>query len=545
MPDLERSLHGRDLGHLRIIAEQWGVELDAPDTRSALAQLCDHLLSAELVREVVEALPAEAQAALNALQSRGGRMLWSHFTRQFGEVREMGPGRRDRLRPDRNPSSAAEMLWYRTLLARAFFDTERGAEEFAYIPDDLYALLPPLTSPQGEVCGRPATPEERKLPRLAGDAILDHACTLLAALRIGLSDPALPPDIHAFLRSLLTCAGILSPQGAPILEATRQHLEKTRAAALTQLAQTWLHSPQHNDLHLVPHLQMEGEWQNDPLATRSFILRQIKRLPADTWWSLSAFIADIRSRYPDFQRPAGDYDSWFIRHAESGEFLRGFEHWDDVDGALLRYLISGPLHWLGFVDLAFQREGRAAAQATAFRRSRHWDALIAGEEPPSRTEDEPLHLRSDGRLTAPRFTPRPVRYQIARFCQWERSTPHEYRYRITARALERAQEQGLKPAHLLTLLERHASNVPPNIVIALKRWAQQGTAARLQVASVLRVASPEVLKALRKSSAARFLDDPLGPAATLVKSGAEEKVLATLLELGYLGWFENHPETPH
>ncbi len=535
MPDLERSLHGRDLGHLRIVAESWGVELNAPDARSALEQLRAHLLSAELVREVVETLPPEAQAALQALQHRGGRMLWSQFTRQFGEVREMGPGRRDRLRPHRNPASAAEMLWYRALLARAFFDTERGAEEFAYIPEDLHARLPSPPPLPADVCGRPATPEERQSPRLAGDLILDHACTLLAAQRIGLSDPPLPPAIRAFLRSLLTCAGILTPEGAPAPDTTRQHLEQPRGAALTQLAQTWLHSAQHNDWRLVPHLQMEGEWQNDPVATRGFILQQIKHLPAETWWSLSAFIADIRSRHPDFQRPGGDYDSWFIRQAESGEFLRGFEHWDEVDGALLRYLVSGPLHWLGFVDLAFPQEGASPTQATAFRRARHWDALLAGEEIPARPEDALLHLRSDGRLSAPPRAPRPVRYQIARFCQWEGSTPHEYRYRITARSLERAQSQGLKPSHLLTLLERHASNIPPNLVAALKRWAQQGTAARLQTASLLRVASPEVLKALRSSRAARFLGEPLGPAAVLVKRGAEEKVLASLLELGFLG----------
>ena len=206
-----------------------------------------------------------------------------------------------------------------------------------------------------------------------------------------------------------------------------------------------------------------------------------------------------------------------------------------MDGALLRYLVSGPLHWLGFVDLAFPQEGASPTQATAFRRARHWDALLAGEEIPARPEDALLHLRSDGRLSAPPRAPRPVRYQIARFCRWEGSTPHEYRYRITARSLEQAQSQGLKPSHLLTLLERHASNIPPNLVAALKRWAQQGTAARLQTASLLRVASPEVLKALRSSRAARFLGEPLGPAAVLVKRGAEEKVLASLLELGFLG----------
>ena len=33
MPTLAQSLHSHDLGHLRIIAEHWGIELAAPDTR--------------------------------------------------------------------------------------------------------------------------------------------------------------------------------------------------------------------------------------------------------------------------------------------------------------------------------------------------------------------------------------------------------------------------------------------------------------------------------------------------------------------------------
>jgi hypothetical protein len=52
---------------------------------------------------------------------------------------------------------------------------------------------------------------------------------------------------------------------------------------------------------------------------------------------------------------------------------------------------------------------------------------------------------------------------------------------------------------------------------------------------VLRVASPDVLQALRASRAARFLGDPLGPTTIVVKPGAAEKVLAALADIGCLG----------
>jgi hypothetical protein len=47
--------------------------------------------------------------------------------------------------------------------------------------------------------------------------------------------------------------------------------------------------------------------------------------------------------------------------------------------------------------------------------------------------------------------------------------------------------------------------------------------------------SAEVLQALRKSRASRYLGEPIGPAAITIKSGASQKVLAALAELGYLG----------
>jgi hypothetical protein len=131
--------------------------------------------------------------------------------------------------------------------------------------------------------------------------------------------------------------------------------------------------------------------------------------------------------------------------------------------------------------------------------------------------------------------PRAARYQIARFCQWEPPTSHEYRYRFTPSSLEQGIDQGLKIKHLQTLLARHAQNVPPNIIKALDRWDQRGTEARLQSALVLRLSSPELLQKLRKSRAARYLGEPLGPTTVIVKSGTGEKVLEVLTEMGHLG----------
>lgn len=549
MPGFSQSLQGRDLGHLRIVAELWGVELNAPDTRIALQRLEARLLDPELVIEVISALPAEARAALDDLLQSEGRMPWALFTRRYGSLREMGPGRRDRDRPHLKPASPAEMLWFRALVARIFFDTDHGPEEFAYVPDDLIPLLPPSRSQPTSALGRPATPTERAVLFPACDRILDHACTLLAALRVGFSQEKISahacawdipplslspyPLSAAALQQLLSAASLIDAAGIPQPEPARLFLEAPRGQAMAQLAQAWLHSPAFNELRLIPGLLLEGEWQNDALRTRQTVLDFLSTLPPNTWWSLTGFISAIRQSNPDFQRPAGDYDSWFIRDQASGEYLRGFLHWDEVDGALLRYLISGPLHWLGMLDLAAPASD---APPSAFRFSAWAASLLRGEALQGLpAEEESLLFSSDARLRIPRLAPRAARYQMARFCSWEDESEDGYRYRITPSSLEQARQQGLTLAHLMALVRRHCQAVPPSLVKALERWDQHGAEVHLEQVLVLRVSSPDLLQALRKSRAARFLGDPLGPTSIVVKVGAMQKVLATLAEMGYLG----------
>jgi hypothetical protein len=263
-------------------------------------------------------------------------------------------------------------------------------------------------------------------------------------------------------------------------------------------------------------------------------------LPTGRWWNLGSFIAAVKQRNPDFQRPGGDYDAWFIKDKANGTYLRGFEHWDEVDGRLVRYLVSGPLYWLGVLDLAHPEAGQAV---TAFRLSRWSNALLRDEAPTGLpVEQERLAVRSDARISARGLVPRSVRYQLARFCDWGKETPDEYQYQISPGALTRAKQQGLKVSQLITLLTKNAKAMPPSLVKALERWDRQGSEARLEKMLVLRVSSEEVLQALRKSRASRFLGEPLGPVTIAIQPGAMDKVLGVLAELGYLGEFRGEAD---
>jgi hypothetical protein len=536
MPDLYHSLLGYDLGHLRIVADLWGIELKSRDMDSAANELSASLLDPKLVAELTATLPLEARRALSSLVDAGGRIPYAAFTRKFGEVREMGAGRRDRERPHLNPSSTADILFYRALLARAFFDTEKGPQEFAYLPDDMLPLfqtrrggsrkvpaeesVPTINEP----LGRAATARETAQVIPADDRVLDDATTLLAALRLG-HDLSPDPKVFALLKS----AGFLSPSSTwkgkgergVNAEKVKTFLEAPRTQARKLLNEAWGSSETFNELRLMPQLVCEGEWTNPVLGTRNAVLGFLASVPRDRWWSLDAFVSDIKKHYPDFQRPAGDYDSWFVKRASDGQYLRGFDSWDEVDGALIRFFIQ-VLHWLGRLDLAAPDE---TSTPTSFRLSSFLE----------KEEGRKILVTSTGKIVVPRLTPRAVRYQLARFCEWDDEGPEEYKYRITPQSLTRASEQGLKIEYLLALLAKHSdAGIPPSLVKALKRWGVNGTEARAETQVVLRVSRPEVLEELRKSKAARFLGEPLGPTSVVIKAGAQSKVIAALAEMGLL-----------
>ncbi|HET6595559.1 MAG TPA: helicase-associated domain-containing protein [Anaerolineales bacterium] len=532
MPDLFHSLLNQDIGHLRVIAELWGLELKSTEADAAREELSVSLLEPDLFAEVIDSLSPEADAAITDLVNAGGRIPWPTFTRRYGEIRDAGAGKRDREKLYLNPVSATEVLYYRSLLARAFFDTKKGPQEFAYIPDDLLSLLDREEEEKQqsaeetehvEPLGRAASPGEKGQDVPANDLILDDATTLLAALRLGIEPPEMRIPMNV-LQGLLQSANLIkgtTPQPEPV----KTFLEASRPEALAMLQNTWIESETFNELCLMPTIICEGEWQNQPQETREFLLNLLDAIPEGKWWSINAFVRDIKQKYADFQRPAGDYDSWFIKRLSDGQYLRGFGSWDLVDGALVKYFIMHILHWLGQVDLCV---ADGSTEPTSFR-------IVNSEAQLTAKEDKKIHSSSQGLISIPRLAPRVVRYQISRFCEWDSPKEDVYRYRISTNSLTKAREQGLKVEHLLALLSRHSdAGVPPSLVKALKRWELNGTEARVQTQVILKVSKPEVLEEMRKSRASKFLGEVLSPTTVVIKGGAIQKVMEVLTELGLL-----------
>lgn len=544
MPDLAQSLQGSDIKNLEIIADLWGLEISPSEKHDTFSQVIGYLLNPSVVSEMLLSLPGEAQSALSLLIQHEGRLPWIQFTRQFGSVREVGPGKRDRDFLYLNPNSTTELLWYRALIARAFFDTPAGPQEFVYIPDDLMVLLPLGKNSQQQILGRLAIPSEKTVVFPVSDRLIDDFCTYLASIRLELPEraipfhlyPGSPPYLSKFLKSMTSSLGLMDSRGELLSDPIKEFLELNRTEAIHRLVQNWLTSQTVSELTLLPHVSLEGELKNDPLQTRQNILNFLATVPSNSWWSLSSFVEAIHQQEPDFQRLSGDYDSSFIRDTDSGEFLDGFESWERVEGELLRLTMTGPLHWLGILDLAAPSRDNFP---TAFRYSGWSHELLVGTVPNiSLLEDGKINIRSDGRLQIDRRFPRAIRYQIARYCTWQGLKDEQYYYQLTSASLDKARKQGLRISSLQNLLNRHASLIPPNLAKALNRWDEKGIQIRVEKVTILRLSSPEILEELRRSRVSRFLGEPLGPTVVTIKPGAVDRILRELSELGYLGSIE-------
>ena len=541
MTDLWHSLLKSEYSYLKIIAERWGFDFPAADAREGIDQLTAALLEGEYLGEITDILDRQEQELLIWLDEQGGRTPWDRIVRKFGQVREMGAGRLERERPDLDPVSPTESLWYRALIARGFFETETGPQEFVYLPDDLRDLIMPILNPKRtprpevEFLCRVATPREKAEVLPKPWFLLDQICTLLAAIRTGVDPSPHLPDANEseveFYQALAVAGGLLEGPLQTSPEQIRDFLELEAPQALNTLWEKWLGKEMIAELHLLPEIQVEGDPPVEAVRIRKQVLSYLKMLPEEEWWSIESFLTQVKERHPDILRSGGEYESWFIKRNSSDEYLTGFDQWDEIEGALLRFLITGPLRWFGLIDLGAPGEDKLPL---AFRLAPLFADFTAGRIPevPER-EPEQVQLRSQGEIRMTVNVPHKARYQIARFCDWYPIKAEAYQYRLSPDSLTRAEEQDLRVPHLLSLFKNYAEAIPPNLLAALERWEKSGPQASIEPRTVLRLGSPAILKALKKSRANRYILEQLGPTSVIIHPDSEAKIAQALMELGF------------
>ncbi len=554
MKSVFRTLSDSDRGLLPLLAQTWGVPHEDLEPEELITGLNSAMRDATRAERVWLALDEAQRGALQHLLASGGRMSASMYTRLHGDIRQSGAAQLAEFAEQ--PATPAEALFYRGLIAQAFEQSGTGPRTVIYVPDDLIDVLPThITAPADPGAGA-MLPGLQALPqveqaRAANTIIVDDMTTLLAWLQLhGAALPAgeLAPEARAaftpwlltpeperlgFLVGLGIAAGLVDADAGRATisrSGARRWLAEARATQLRQLAEAWRRSAGLRDLWQVPGLAPEEDSlvDYDPTVARGAVLNFISEMaPLDDWWAPTELVAALKNADPDFQRPGGDYDSWYIRDA-SGDYLRGFASWDAVEGALIAWIIAGPLHWLGMVDL-----GAGAARLTAWGRA----FLELGAWPDLADPRDDIEVGLEGSLRVPRGFARLDRFQIARFTSWGQAGD-TYIYHLDGAGIAQAERQGINASHISAFLHRVSGErpLPPGVARLLQNWLE-GPVARvtLEQQVILRAENAESLTEIFETPALRrFLGAQLGPTAVLVRPDQWPELRAALGEAGIL-----------
>lgn len=569
MRNLNRTLRESDDALLPVLAQVWRVKIDnIDDSGELIDKLSEAMLDPERAEQVWETLDENQRGALFMLIGFDAKMITPRFEQLFGEIRRMGEAQIERERPHINPQSTAEALYYKGLIALGYETSDIGARQVVFVPDDLLAALPTHKTGYDKLEAdttidaveiEPLHEDDISDVQQADTTLVDDMTTVLAYLQLHrpaldrtdpenaiLSEFQFAEDDQAALRPHLLTAGdarltfllglalsadlaeVDAGRASPKRAEARRWLDATRATQVRQLAEAWRDSRIYRDLWHVDGLYPEpgGTLDSyDPTVARTAITGFIRAyVPLAEWWSIEELISAVKAVNADFQR--ADYDTWYIRN-EFGDYLEGFESWDAIEGSLIEFIATKPLHWLGLVDI-----GEDAARLTAYGRA----FLGSSAWPQPNEPQDKVRVEPDGRLLVSRKVSRIDRFQVARFTSWGQAGD-PYEYRLDRRGIAQADEQGITTEHIAAFISRSLGDgvaLPPAIKSLLDSYAAgELMVATLEQVTIMRTNSPEVMDLIYNDpEIRRFLRARLGPMAVVVNAQQMQALQSALSAKG-------------
>ena len=559
MRTLLQTLVDTDEAVLSTITATWGLG-ERPKGKQAFVEALEALmLNAEKAEQVWDSLPDDQRQALQTLLASGNaQMPMAMYNKLFGEIRKMGRGAVEREQPHKSPMTAAEGLFYKGLIAEGIQMAANGSQKFAYVPDDLQLVLPTHKTGYDGIEAEPdplTALDNRQLSSTqpADTSIVDDMTALLAFVQ--LHNPPVEGDslaegsLRALLPYLLThgtarvafmvtagvTAGLLAVREGHVTTdraQARGWLGASRSAQLKALVDAWLASEFYRELYHLSGITVENVTDYDPRIPRRTLLGKMKdTIPGAAWWDSEELVYLVRNSQPGFLRPNGDYASWYLLDA-AGEYFKSDEDWELVESEILGYIIRGPMHWLGLLDVSPE-----AARLTAYGRG--VVGMTPFPDPPE--EPEPITVGTDGTLTVSRKVSRLDRFQAARFTSWGDAPPlgseAAFSYKLDRAGVAQADAQGIETTHIRAFLGRMLGDdpLPERIEQVLTHWRGGGDTSTVTLSQVIvmQATSTQVLDDLLDDpEVRRFLGRRLGDRAVVVRDDQWEALSAALAEMG-------------
>ncbi len=504
MPTTLKMLQDHSPLMLEIIGEMRSARVETAGAERAIL-LATELSSPDSVQSVLEEIQNEypqAQTALQTLAKFQGAQPEAQFTRAYGMLEVMGDEQLKAKEPWHNPRTLTELLYYYGLIGRGFEGAGAKAHRIIYIPSDILDQIPLPSEDvsEGDIHIPYAPAPSCREVLVSTDEFLNDVgsaigCLVGAPLLLEGKDLA-QPDAERLQERLL------APPDTPLLRVrwalllhvlnrlqlfkrekqkndqrfvalnrnrANDFLGQTRHVQRRRIWDAWRDSPDWSDLERLPDLELHNRerWQHNSLATRSAFLDFCRNLQPTRWYALPDLVALLKEHMPDFQRPDGNYDDWYIRHRKADRFVRGFKDWDLVEGELARFYLLGPMIWLGALKVAEQ------GHKTMLSLTRDGAVWQGADLASAREEVQPRFVvQKDFSIVAPLGLPLRQRMNIEQVAYWQRSST-QYEYRINQRSLSQAFARGVTVDRVLAGLRNGSHGVPHTVEAAIRQFADQ------------------------------------------------------------------------
>ncbi|MFP4436245.1 MAG: helicase-associated domain-containing protein [Chloroflexaceae bacterium] len=365
-----------------------------------------------------------------------------------------------------------------------------------------------------------------------------------------------PGMVHLLLRLL---------EALRVLRADPPHL--TLAASIDSLllrpveeqrrllTTTWAWMINWSEIHDLEDLRLErgmyhtSGMRSDQLyaelaAARRFLLRLLRLLDPDRWYRVADVIALVQSIHPRFlleqqSVPLGpdNRDAWWLR-PDNGRKLDPTKKrdWKQGEARLLQHLLTGPLAWLGMLELGGTSSDYLRLTPTGAYLLGLRDAYLREESGRIlQIQAEPDAARVTVRLALADAVPQVLHTleQIAQAAGLDQGT---LVYTITPQQLRDGLMHGQTVEQVQAFMREHAREPQPDAALALlKKWGSGfGQATIYTRLALIELADdlllPELLRSTRLEHA---ILEQLTPRLLLVDPAAADALFDELVAKGY------------
>ncbi|HEX2987264.1 MAG TPA: hypothetical protein VHS06_03740 [Chloroflexota bacterium] len=408
----------------------------------------------------------------------------------------------------REPLSPCLSLLQKGLLYRGFGIIGDWRGELYYVPDEMQSAFAPLAArstkeaaPDVRSASVPPSVEEhsasfdlfcllsylrRQHCRLRGDRLarsdaerLDVEC----GRRTEVWSAGRAEDRWGFLLQLCLSLGWVHREGHSLTlsQTAFRALAGDVTSVRTRLIESYLANRFWSDLEAAGRVrQLLGGRRIDEASARKVALHYLDTLCGENWCDDAAFCEAVRSTNPDFLREDYSSPGWAVIDTRSGIELSGEGSWNAVEGEWLRYLLLGPLFWLGFVRWGTSPGGLPIA------------FQFCGT--PQQVVTESAAIQESGeelRVTAPAQCDTTRLFQLERYAELQKRAGSSS-YRLGRDTVLSAMESGGSREELVRLLRDLSGDEIDGVLLArASGWASDYGRFTLEAATLLTAENTE------------------------------------------------------